>query len=635
MKAEFFILQICDFLDDGDGFYRLHEPSRQLSRLPGVVVVDCHFYHRLLPALIEGADVIVLPFIHDWDLFPMIEQRRAAGKVTVFEANDYFYDIQPWNPIGAQWQDRSIQGEYRQYMAAADAVQTSTNELARRWREWSRRVAVFKNYLTELPPLTPPPSRPLTIGWGGSPGHFADWYHIAPVLEKWLRAHPDVHLAVMNNEFAQPFIQLPPDRYHFTPFGSLSSYLKFLPSLDIGLAPLLPSEYNRCRSDVKFLEYASHGIPGIYTDLEPYRETVVHGKTGLLYKTEEELLQQLDALASDAALRQRIREEAYQYVAKNRRIEQHIGERVEFYRKLLPTPPQGFEIPEDVVGEAVRDGNYLQLRPQEPEQMLLEAIKTPTTREAAQSLARVVERHPNYLAALQQLGRMLNDLREYRNAIPYLERAAALNPKSARTLCEIGRARFVMGDAEGGRRDLQAALEVNPLFYPGWQYMLRMLELRKSPDGRSWAERAFQLHPYSYMLGLAGAKLFPGVEAVKETHRLLDQFAPLFTPEERPSAAATFSQTIMEVIGPFLSSADALALLGRGCEVFPKSARLADLLGRALRLAGRHEESNEQLARALEIRRVATAYQTEFPKEDGTFHYWQFAENIRKWARKK
>ena len=160
MKAELFILQICDFLDDGDGFYRLHEPSRQLGRLPGVVVVDCHYYHRLLPKLIAAADVIVLPFIHDWDFFSIIEQRRAAGKVTVFEANDYFYDIQPWNPIGASWQDRSLQGEYRHYMAVADAVQTSTDELARRWREWSRKVVVFKNQLTEVPPLGPPPNRP-------------------------------------------------------------------------------------------------------------------------------------------------------------------------------------------------------------------------------------------------------------------------------------------------------------------------------------------------------------------------------------------------------------------------------------------------------------------------------------------
>ena len=78
MKAELFILQVCEFLDDGDGLYRLHQPSLHLSRLPGVVVVDCHFYHRYLPSLIAAADVLVLPFFHNWDYFSLIERRRAA-----------------------------------------------------------------------------------------------------------------------------------------------------------------------------------------------------------------------------------------------------------------------------------------------------------------------------------------------------------------------------------------------------------------------------------------------------------------------------------------------------------------------------------------------------------------------------
>src|SRR5207248_6437198 len=135
----------------GDGLYRMHEPSRHLSRLSGVTVIDCHYYHRLLPALVEAADVIVLPFLHDWDFFAAIEHRRAAGRVTVFEANDYFYDVQPWSPVARQWQDRSVQEEYRHYLAAADGVQTSTDELARRWRPLARRVAVFANQLTDVP----------------------------------------------------------------------------------------------------------------------------------------------------------------------------------------------------------------------------------------------------------------------------------------------------------------------------------------------------------------------------------------------------------------------------------------------------------------------------------------------------
>ena len=66
----------------------------------------------------------------------------------------------------------------------------------------------------------------------------------------------------------------------------------------------------------------------------------------------------------------------------------------------------------------------------------------------------------------------------------------------------------------------------------------------------------------------------------------------------------------------------------RACAVFPQSALLATLLGHALRRAGRHQESHHHLARALRLQRTAQTYRAEFPKEDGTVHFWQFGAHI-------
>jgi tetratricopeptide (TPR) repeat protein len=628
MKADLLILQICDFLNDGDGFYRLHEPSRLLSQLPGVVVIDCHFYHRLLPELLQTADVLILPFLHNWDLFPVLEQRRAAGQVTVFEANDYFYDIHPWNAIGPQWQDRAVQAEYRLYMAHADAVQTSTEELARRWRAWSRQVGVFPNQLTEIPALAEAPQRPLTIGWGGSPGHFADWYHVAPALERWLTAHPDVHLAVMTHEFARPFLQLPAERYHFTPFGSLAEYQRFLPSLDIGLAPLLPTEYNRCRSDVKFLEYAAHGVVFIGADLEPYRTTVRPGQTGLLYRTEHELLHHLDVLYADASRRSRLRTAAHEYVCQERRSVDHIGARLAFYQGLAANRPRGGAVSAEVLACAVQDNRYLQLRPQQPEQTLLAVLKANVAREAVPTLGKLLEQQPRYLAALRQYGRFLNDAGDHAAGLAALRRAWELDRTSAQTQAEMGRSYFGLKDYARARECLETALRINPLFLPGWQYFLRFLALRPSPDGPQWAERAQMAFPENYALALLGARLHTGPEKLVRLHQLLDTYAPSFTTEEEPTAALAFSQAIQEMVGPQLAQPEAAPLLRRAVEVFPQSALLATLLGQALFLTGQAEESRHHLQRALQIRRQAVLYRGEFPNEDGTLHYWQFAEHI-------
>ena len=104
-----------------------------------------------------------LPTRKGKDLFPVIERRRAAGQVTVQEVNDNYFDIQPWNTRAAMWQNRSTRGEMMQSLAAVDAVQTSTEPLAKIWSKWARKVAVFPNQLTQATPL---PTRPAYL-WAG------------------------------------------------------------------------------------------------------------------------------------------------------------------------------------------------------------------------------------------------------------------------------------------------------------------------------------------------------------------------------------------------------------------------------------------------------------------------------------
>lgn len=630
MPTDLFILQVCTFRADGDGYYRVHEPSRQLSRLPGVLVVDCDIYHRFLPNLIRAADVVVLSFTIDWDAFPVFEQRRGDGRVTVYEANDYYLDTHPWNPT-SQLQKRSIHGMCRHFLMAADAVQTSTPWLAEQWRKWARHVAVFPNQLTSVPPLSPPPSRPLTIGWGGSLGHLADWYYVAPVLERWLATHPDVHLALMADESFKPLVRLPPERFHFTRGGTLADYLKFLPTLDIGLAPLLPTDYNRGRSDVKFLEYAAHGVAGLYTDLEPYRDSVVPGETGLFFRTSEELVRGLDTLTADANLRQRLRTQAHTYVSQHRRAEAHAAARLAFYQGLLTGPTRGADLAPEVLAAATRDGNYLQLRQGEPERLVIASSREPASLATVQQLDAVVARHPQYYDALLQQGQLLIGAKDYRRALETLERAQALSPSSAAPQYQMALACLGLNDAAGALRSLEEALESNPLYYPAWHRLLSQFGKLLGANGPRRVERAHELFPESYQLALAGAAAFAGSDALRWLGRMIELYAPTLKPDERPAATATFARVIDDITRQLGTNPDVLALLRRACEVFPHSARLANRLGQALRLAGEERESRAHFTRALQLRRTAQLYRDEFPTEDGTLRYWQCAEHIDRW----
>jgi predicted O-linked N-acetylglucosamine transferase (SPINDLY family) len=619
------IVQVCDFGEDGDACHRMHEPSRHLGRLPGVTAVDCHFRHRHLPQLIDEADVLVLQFVNDWEWLPVCSRRRAHGKVTIFEANDYFFDLHPWNPIADGWHDPLVQELYRQLLGAADGVQTSTPQLARHWRRHgARQCAVFANHLAEVPPLPPEPARPFTVGWAGSPGHAADWVAIAPALAGWLDRHPDVHLAVMCGDLLRPFVPLTgTSRGRFVPFGSLADYFAFLEKIDVGLAPLLPTEYNRCRSDVKFLEYASRGVVGIYADLEPYRGSVVPGETGLLHRTPAELIAALERLHADAGLRRRLRQQAHEHVLRERRLTARIGERVAWYRSLMPVAPGTTTLPEEIVAAAKRDAGYLAMRPQEPERLLLEASNRPDKDAAA--LARLCRDFPEYRAAQQQLGRALNDQRRHRDALGVLEGAAAADPGSSLTRCEVARAQHGVGDGRA-QATLEATIRETPRFLPAWQYLLRLLVVTKSLDRERWADLAIAEFPNCYPIAILAALAYPPDETIDRLQRLLD--GRDFTPGERSPALSTFRAAILSAIGAASFGPRVVDLLRTACEVFPDSARLADEFGSALLRVGRLEEAFAQQARALSLRRIFKTHREEYPYATPEPPGWLFAESM-------
>jgi hypothetical protein len=41
--------------------------------------------------------------------------------------------------------------------------------------------------------------------------------------------------------------------------------------VDIGIAPLYDHEFNKSKSNLKAMEYTASGIPGVYTNTEPYK----------------------------------------------------------------------------------------------------------------------------------------------------------------------------------------------------------------------------------------------------------------------------------------------------------------------------------------------------------------------------
>ncbi|MEI6686500.1 MAG: tetratricopeptide repeat protein [Planctomycetota bacterium] len=627
------IVQVGDFGTDGDAHYRIHAPARFMGLIDGVVCVDVHFHHHLLPMLAEKADVLVLQFFSDWDLIPLLSMRKKLGKLTIFEANDFFFDLQPWSPIANSWRDREIQELYLQLLRLSDGVQTSTAYLAEQWSKMgSCNVEVFPNQLVHLQPLPNIVERPFTVGWAGSPGHFADLYHVAPYLQNWLEAHPDAHLAIMTDELAQEFFHLDPARFHFKPFGSIESYLDFLGSIDVGIAPLLPTQYNKGRSDVKFLEYASCGVAGIYQNLEPYRNIVNDGETGLFFNTPEELISQLDRLYQDRKLRLQIRDQAYGFVIKQRKMEDHIGSRVEWYKSLDKKNSISEGVDDQILialeGAGEKQAGYFQLRAGVVEKQFLEASAKTSANEQVESLKNLTQQQPAYSFGWLKLGECLNGLRQPADALKAFEKTLELMPYSSRAKIEIARSYFLLEDRDKAVALLKQVCLSETSFLPAWKYLLRLLAIQKAGDGIGWCKKADAGFPNCYSLSLIGLDNYSPEEKPVALLEILSRVGSTFSIMEHPYARDVLSRAVFGIVAlPLQDKSAVIALLQKAHAVFPESTRIVAELGKMLYSTGKGVEAQKYFDFACSQKLASDLCQQECPTKEIPYQ-WQFSRFI-------
>lgn len=88
-------------------------------------------------------------------------------------------------------------------------------------------------------------------------------------------------------------------------FAPINDYPKFLRTQYsrnwlTALAPLQENRFSSYKSNNKFREFGGCGIAGIYSDVEVYRESIVHGKTGWLVSNTPEAWAEQISLALDA-----------------------------------------------------------------------------------------------------------------------------------------------------------------------------------------------------------------------------------------------------------------------------------------------------------------------------------------------
>ncbi len=279
-------------------------------------------FRRLLRDL-PNWDIVWVARPRHYLMLPLMREARRVGTPVLVDIDDWLLE-EPDSFDALQWiGTRTSQETTRRAIQTASAITASTPVIAERCAELGVQAHVVPNAVDCHQFTQRPRSEgPLTVAFCGTIAHRDDVPLIAPGLRHVLRTHAG-RVRVVTVACPIPELQGLAGYTHHD-FVPATDYPRLLSDLhvDVGLAPLYDTSFNRARSDIKYLEYSATGAATIASPTVAYRDTI-HPDRGILVpqNTPDAWAEAMVRLIDDAPLRQRLAGKAYESVRSERSIE--------------------------------------------------------------------------------------------------------------------------------------------------------------------------------------------------------------------------------------------------------------------------------------------------------------------------
>jgi len=339
-----------DMFDTTSAYYRIYLINDALVRQDKAIAISAGaLWHHVakhdtkemaqhLRRCSIASDIIIIQQYPTLETIEWIKAWRYMNKLVLIESDDLADNT-------TETIDRITQGRARSkwlnriaVWSQADGFLTSTKYLAEHYSaKFNKPAYVFNNYLDFTDDRWQKEkvfNDKIIIGYMGSMSHTADVGMIKDTILYIADKHPQVEFRIMG---ACPIELINSGRENIKRIKenfNISEYTKEIAQFDIGLAPLEDLPFNRAKSDLKFLEYARFKIPGIYSKVQAYRDSVVNGHTGILTdNTPEAWALEITKLIIDEKKRAKIGAAAFEYCRTKRDILDHTDEFLKLLKK--------------------------------------------------------------------------------------------------------------------------------------------------------------------------------------------------------------------------------------------------------------------------------------------------------------
>jgi GT2 family glycosyltransferase/glycosyltransferase involved in cell wall biosynthesis len=214
---------------------------------------------------------------------------RHTGAALVFDLDDDLLNIPRTHPEANELRPRAK--VVHRMLDVADAVWLSTHALAERLAAIRPDATVIPNGLDERiwrQPATSLRDQPVRILCMGTATHDRDFAMIEPALSR-LKAEYDDRIVIdiigmtTRNDLSRGLNRIGLPRYATRSYPGFVHWLRSVePPWHIGLAPLLDTPFNHCKSPIKAMDYAALGLVVLASDMPVYRGSIADGPAGQL-----------------------------------------------------------------------------------------------------------------------------------------------------------------------------------------------------------------------------------------------------------------------------------------------------------------------------------------------------------------
>ena len=250
----------------------------------------------LLKEIEQEDTLIIYRYSESWgDIEQILRSIKNKGVKVITDIDDYLWESRSWTR-------RRIRG-LNTVIKESNIVTVSTKELGEQINVMFKKpVLLFENTGLDLINKEQLINKSrIDVGWTGAVWTRQDDIRRISGVFQWLaQEHETFQLVHVGNsklkETLAETVNIEEDLVKKIELCGYKEYKKRI-KFDIGLAPLSNNTFNRFKSEIKLLEYSSHGIPWIASDEIPYRELCFKWNIkGRLCRSEMEWIKNLEEL---------------------------------------------------------------------------------------------------------------------------------------------------------------------------------------------------------------------------------------------------------------------------------------------------------------------------------------------------